>query len=405
MTPVRSGEKAKTTLRRCLPYLGLLIVLAAEIGLRCYEWRPIADIASVALPAEDGLGDERFGVHWFGAGDFVPNQNGIWHVVFDRPFRMRTNSLGFRNHEERRQGAASIVVVGASTTFGPYLPEEDTWPAWLEHSLRRTHNVQVFNGARAGYTMRDKLNYIRDKIVDFKPDLVVMSIDTAGGVDQRGSYADIRAQLEKPKPADAGSGWSKFVARQRDLVLSARKFLESHSALVRFGLAWHKSFIAAISAYRKPSWDGPASDEAYRKHLREALDALKRANIAVMLVYVPLPYDLYPGTYPFFSKTQPGKSAAFEIARRLALETGTPFFDGGPSFVKSVTPEAGFLLHENPQTKAYEGDVHLTRVGNLILGNAIAAGMFESGLISRIDRYSVTRPALAASDASRGRSN
>ena len=43
-----------------------------------------------------------------------------------------TNNAGLRNAEELSDKAFHILAVGDSQTFGPFLANEDTWPAWTE---------------------------------------------------------------------------------------------------------------------------------------------------------------------------------------------------------------------------------------------------------------------------------
>src|SRR5262249_38871162 len=92
---------------------------------------------------------------------------------------VQTNSVGLRNAEEPSDTAFRILAVGDSQTFGPYLANDDTWPAWTENLLRRrdqrVDSVQVFNAGIAGYTLPDNLAYLRDKGVHFRPRLVIFA--------------------------------------------------------------------------------------------------------------------------------------------------------------------------------------------------------------------------------------
>src|SRR5262249_52483775 len=112
-------------------------------------------------------------------GDLAPNQDGLWVVWYHRPYHVQTNSIGLRNAEEPLDKAYRVLAIGDSQTFGPYLANDDTWPAWSENYLRRQQGradgVQVFNAGIAGYTLPDELAYLRDKGVHFKPRLVVLA--------------------------------------------------------------------------------------------------------------------------------------------------------------------------------------------------------------------------------------
>ena len=57
-----------------------------------------------------------------GLGDLVPNQNGLWVILFHRPYNVQTNSVGFRNTEEPSASAFQILAVGDSRLLALILP-------------------------------------------------------------------------------------------------------------------------------------------------------------------------------------------------------------------------------------------------------------------------------------------
>ncbi len=116
-----------------------------------------------------------------GGGDLVPSRDGIWALWPHRPYHVQTNSEGLRNKKEVDPDVdLRILAVGDSFTFGPYVPNEDTWPGWLEHVLNaRLHpreRVQVLNGGVAGYTVRDEYYYLAERGLGLEPDVVVVAL-------------------------------------------------------------------------------------------------------------------------------------------------------------------------------------------------------------------------------------
>src|SRR5262245_22318541 len=111
----------------------LATLLGVELLARIYDWRPRSGDFAVG----DNLGLSRSGYSPTGFGDLVPGQDGHWSTWFHRPYRVQTNSVGLRNTEEPSEGAFRILAVGDSQTFGVFLSNEDTWPAWTEYYLRR----------------------------------------------------------------------------------------------------------------------------------------------------------------------------------------------------------------------------------------------------------------------------
>src|SRR6202521_5057634 len=157
-----------------------LIVLASLVGaellFRIYDWSP----RSGDFAAGDTLGLSRYNYSPDGFGDLVAGQDGHWATWFPRPYHVQTNSVGLRHTEEPSDTAFRILAVGDSQTFGPFLANDDTWPAWTEGYLRlrqrSDERTQVFNAGIVGYTITDELGYLRDKAIAFKPRLVILAV-------------------------------------------------------------------------------------------------------------------------------------------------------------------------------------------------------------------------------------
>ena len=150
-------------------------LVGAEVIARLYAWEPPR---SLEASTNDGLGWLQYQYSSRGFGDLLPGQDGHWIIWYHRPYHVQTNSVGLRNTEEARADALRILAIGDSQTFGPYLANEDTWPAWLENYLRLTSkhlDVQVFNAGVSGYSISDELAYLRDKGVNFGPSLVILA--------------------------------------------------------------------------------------------------------------------------------------------------------------------------------------------------------------------------------------
>jgi len=97
-----------------------------------------------------------------------------------RSEKVNINSRGFRGEElppdcdERFK----IVVVGESTVFGWDVADEESFPAQLGRYLasRAPDSVCVVNAGVPSYTSAQTLIYLRDLVVDLKPDLVLIDI-------------------------------------------------------------------------------------------------------------------------------------------------------------------------------------------------------------------------------------
>lgn len=92
------------------------------------------------------------------------------------------NSLGLRNEEislAKKQGEHRVIALGDSFTEGFGAPKDSTWPALFEHTLRTENNLNI-NCINAGVANSDpiySLKLLEDKLIDYKPDLVILAIN------------------------------------------------------------------------------------------------------------------------------------------------------------------------------------------------------------------------------------
>mgnify|MGYP001563916396 CR=1 FL=1 len=94
---------------------------------------------------------------------------------------VKINNFGFRGKDiklEKTPGVARIFMVGDSFTFGVGAGENQTIPYLTEEFLKnRGSSVEVIN---AGVGHRSPISYylkLRDRYLDFKPDMVALLLD------------------------------------------------------------------------------------------------------------------------------------------------------------------------------------------------------------------------------------
>jgi hypothetical protein len=108
-------------------------------------------------------------------GDLKPSQEEIWNVNPRMPYRVITNSQGFRNIHDllRVKEKQRILILGDSFTFGPYLPNHNTYPALLEQI---NPNIEVINAGVAGYTITDEASLFIEKAQFITPDTTILQV-------------------------------------------------------------------------------------------------------------------------------------------------------------------------------------------------------------------------------------
>jgi lysophospholipase L1-like esterase len=91
----------------------------------------------------------------------------------------QTNSLGFRDYEhplKKPPGNYRIVVLGDSIAAGLRIEKyQDTFPAILERELRaQGMQAEVINLGVSGYNTRQEIETLKERGLQFKPDLVIL---------------------------------------------------------------------------------------------------------------------------------------------------------------------------------------------------------------------------------------
>lgn len=88
------------------------------------------------------------------------------------------NSLGFRGKEftlQKQPGVRRVVCLGASTTYGIYVPPEQAYPSQLEDLLRAGElNCEVINAGVPGYTSMELLLTLQVRVLPLDPDVVII---------------------------------------------------------------------------------------------------------------------------------------------------------------------------------------------------------------------------------------
>jgi len=131
------------------------------------------------------------------AGVFLLDEYTFWRLAPSQEYGM--NKEGFRDSQPTRVSKASdlyrIICIGDSVTFG--VPVElvetaDTFSKRLETLLQarfRSIQIEVLNAGTPGYTSYQGLRQLKHRLIDFRPDLVIVQFGINDG-DDAVSYPD-----------------------------------------------------------------------------------------------------------------------------------------------------------------------------------------------------------------------
>lgn len=122
---------------------------------------------------------------------WVPNQVRTTTAFADRgvpPYTRQVNGQGWMMDREvpvqKAEGAYRIAYLGDSFIEGT-CPQEDTVPSIVEHSLKVPgfSSVEVINTGTSSYSPTLYYLLLKTKLLQFKPDLVVVNVDMTDAFD------------------------------------------------------------------------------------------------------------------------------------------------------------------------------------------------------------------------------
>lgn len=163
--------------------LGLGLILA-ELAVRVYRYGPDSLIPPVmnSLHPIGTSGMIRSSIPELGY-ELKPNLDELYKKV---PFR--TNSAGLRDREypkEKPEGSFRTAVIGDSFTMPTGVPIEEAFHSRIENSLNQSsrekgssQQYEFLNFGVGGYQLPQYLAILRERALDWEPDLVVIALST-----------------------------------------------------------------------------------------------------------------------------------------------------------------------------------------------------------------------------------
>ena len=108
-------------------------------------------------------------------GDLPPSTDKIWTIKPHMPYRVIVNKEGFRNSDDLAfpKTKQRVLILGDSFTFGPYLPNHDTYPGLLQEI---NPGLEVINAGIAGYTITDQQSLFVERAQFTSPDITVLQV-------------------------------------------------------------------------------------------------------------------------------------------------------------------------------------------------------------------------------------
>lgn len=155
-----------------LGFAFLIALIIGEIGLRIFD-----RTMGVTAPYTHNLPECLAVPNGYFNYDLEPNTSVVYDSKNPRSFSI--NEWGFRAanyNPQKPSGVKRIFTVGGSSTFDPYVGDEETWTHLLGENLNKNSidSVECINAGRYGYTTSEIFGLVYHRILRHDPDLIIL---------------------------------------------------------------------------------------------------------------------------------------------------------------------------------------------------------------------------------------
>ncbi len=281
-------------------------------------------------------------------GDLRPNQKIMASLSSGHPYLIETNSSGLRDNDEVSLVADKkrILAVGDSFTFGPFVANQETWPAYLEQEYQ--DKIEVINAGVPAYSIKEEAAYIKEKGRLLNPNLIILQF-LANDID------DLRKNQTR---------LVRKSALDNQYLNKLFNFLRDRSHLLAVILDLNlKSKIGSENHASNTQSDNHELYKEYEVEFNQLIDFVKENQLKLALVVVPgvgQSQDL-------------SLNKEIDFINNLSLKHEVPVLDLQPIFYKANRTEMLYLI---------PWDNHLSRYGNQLVAKETKKFIEENNLLN-----------------------
>jgi lysophospholipase L1-like esterase len=342
--------------------VSLFVGLAgAELALRILD-PPIARPKLVQIHRASSILDWELIPGAYGVGGFGES----YHI----------NAAGFRDRElklKKQPNASRIMVIGDSFTFGPGVDLKDTYPKQIMRILNHDNiRCEVINCGVVGYDMWQYYAMLKQKILPYQPDLVVVGLFLNDINDSIAPY-EYRDHWKAANPFEP-EGLSRLTDR-----FFLWNFLKNVNYLFETKYRHRRGYRYLQGIEKRKSKFGPEDPtntwykimygtlekhkyEAFRVTLKKFVQTSRSAGVRVLVAMIPDSVQL----------NEPAMQHVNRFVQQTCREIGVPFIDSTPRLEKEKDPR---LLYLFPK------DAHNSPLGYALIAQSIADRITELGLL------------------------
>jgi lysophospholipase L1-like esterase len=311
------------------------------------------------------------------------------------PHAGRLNSFGFSGPEttlKKPQDTLRVLIVGDSVSYGSGVEDKDTFPRVLQSLLHTEKKIEVINAGVRGYTTYNEARYLRDKLFDFSPDLVILqtcmnditnpswhwnAVSTVALTPPDEAYPNLEL---KNSPLRSETFFGKIIGKSLLYTIGTIAYLkytkfetEKHIGIDQDGKFWPTYITAESDQTLLPYLDYQSREWIWlRTQLDVALGVAKKKSVPLALLIVPMSFELDP-EYPF------DPEANF---LRYCKESGIPCLNLIDTF-KGKNPKELYLLNSNSKLPKLSDVWHFNAQGHKTTAELLASFIQSNHLLER----------------------
>ncbi len=249
-----------------------------------------------------------------------------------------------------------IACVGDSFTFGMGAEEQGTWPAQLQRSLDHfepERDIEVWNFGVAGYDGLQEYEYLRTRVVEFEPDLILIQYYINDAI-TRGTELSKSTAVSRFIRNHCDPNADNWLHGLRNYSVLADSIADT--LFRNFGMTEYTRRFTELYEQNGKGW------QDLQESLIKVRDVAhtKRARLAMVL---------YPQLVPLGDGLASDRALA--VVDAFCRENGIRTFDLQPTFVGK--PLQSLWVHPYDQ--------HPTAQGHQMAGIAIAQYVIDAGFL------------------------
>ena len=310
---------------------------------------------------------------------------------------LHVNSLGLRGPEiatEKDAGVYRILMLGDSMTMGEGVADDQTFSVLLERSLTDAlgRRVQVLNAGVDSYTPLLAYLALRTRLIDLKPDAVVLNFDMSDLVQESyyrtlarfGPDGDVLAVPNPEGGRTLGRSITRWVSRNlyalRLVFLSLQDRLREGKATLNDAVVSRMSDSLLLHTLAQDAEDRTDQWRAVFDSMERIQELCGRHSALFVVTIYPWGHQVnddewLPGRWNWMPEGARASDAPFRAVGEFCRRSDIPFVDATPAFRASAGGERLF----------FRWDMHWTPAGHQVMGRVLQS-YFEELLARVADR-------------------